>query len=78
LLQPVTVWTDTCCVRHKKSPLDEIAGEYTEAMAAGEFERAAGWFAVARFVSAREDDAGDTNSSKAWRLVEVPRAAAGD
>ena len=59
-------------MRHKKSPLDEIAAEYTQALAAGEFERAAGWFAVARFVSAREEDAADSPAAKPLHSVEVP------
>jgi hypothetical protein len=64
-------------VRHKRSPLDEIAVEYTQAMAAGEFERAAGWFAVARFVSAREDDASGTKRLQPLHPVRTPNASAG-
>jgi hypothetical protein len=58
-------------VRHKKSALDEIAGEYTEALAAGDFERAAGWFAVARFVSARQGNSSGIESAEAMRSVST-------
>lgn len=64
-------------MRHKRSPLDEIAVEYTQALAAGEFERAAGWFAVARFVSTREDDASGTTRLEPLHPVRTPKASAG-
>jgi hypothetical protein len=59
-------------VRHKKSPLDEIAGEYTEALAAGDFERAAAWFAVARFVSEREGNSSGIVVAEAVRSAATP------
>jgi hypothetical protein len=44
-------------MRRKKSALELIAAEYSDAIAAGEFERAEGWFAVARFAATREVEA---------------------
>jgi hypothetical protein len=43
-------------MRLRKTNLDKIAAEYAKALALGEFERAEGWFAVARFAAEREAD----------------------
>ena len=56
--------------------MDEIAAEYTQAVAQGEFERAAGWFAVARFVSAREGDAVGSERPEALQPAQARRAGA--
>jgi len=43
-------------MRLRKTTLDKIASEYAKAITLGEFERAEGWFAVARFAASREAD----------------------
>jgi hypothetical protein len=40
-------------VKLRAKTMDLIVAEYADAVAAGEFERAEGWFAVAQFASAR-------------------------
>jgi hypothetical protein len=44
-------------MKRKKSALELIAAEYSDAIEAGEFARAEGWFAVARFAANREVEA---------------------
>jgi hypothetical protein len=43
-------------VRRRKTTQDKIASEFAKAITLGEFERAEGWFAVARFAAEREAD----------------------
>jgi hypothetical protein len=43
-------------VKRRKATLEKIASEYAKAVTLGEFERAEGWFAVARFAAEREAD----------------------
>jgi hypothetical protein len=65
-------------VKLRTPTLDLIATEYAEAVAAGEFERAEGWLAVAEFAVRRQDDRGRPDGhSSAPRPLPIALGARG-